>query len=355
MRKKVFRFASLLLFGLIVNCCGVEQASDRGAQVPTVLYPVKKAGKWGYIDNTGKLVIMPQFFEASDFHMPEGVAPVRIGPNFMVDETRYIDTSGKYVTPAYAWTCGFSEGLAPVRITMDGKEGYIDNTGKTVIQPQFERASEFSEGLAAVRMGGKWGFIDKTGRIVIDANYAEEPGQFSEGLATVRISGKTAYIDKSGKIVISPRFDSSRGFSEGLAATHLREGQEPGKWGFIDKAGNVVVKPQFDNAWGFAEGLAAVQVNNKWGYVDRTGRFQIPPQFDDASHFSEGLAAVRIRNPGAPLWTEEWGYIDKTGQYVIKPQFRGVSRFKSGLAGVMLGEKEGYIDRTGRYIWQPTE
>ena len=41
-----------------------------------------------------------------------------------------------------------------------------------VINPQFDWADSFSDGLAAVLIGddttGKWGFIDKTGRIAIN-------------------------------------------------------------------------------------------------------------------------------------------------------------------------------------------
>ena len=41
--------------------------------------------------------------------------------------------------------------------------------GKFVINPQFNDAKDFSDGLAAVRKSekGKYGFIDKTGRFVI--------------------------------------------------------------------------------------------------------------------------------------------------------------------------------------------
>ena len=35
------------------------------------------------------------------------------------------------------------------------------------IQPQFDEATDFSEGLAAVKIGGKWGFVDKSGKFVI--------------------------------------------------------------------------------------------------------------------------------------------------------------------------------------------
>jgi hypothetical protein len=59
----------------------------------------------------------------------------------------------------------FSEGLAAVRIgdANTGKWGFIDGTGKMVVAPQFDGCESFAEGLAAVRIGdantGKWGYI----------------------------------------------------------------------------------------------------------------------------------------------------------------------------------------------------
>lgn len=49
----------------------------------------------------------------------------------------------------------------------DGKYGYIDSTGKFVIEPRFNWAGEFSEGLARVGIGGKGGVIDRTGKVVV--------------------------------------------------------------------------------------------------------------------------------------------------------------------------------------------
>ena len=62
----------------------------------------------------------------------------------------------------------FSAGLAAV--SLGGRYGYIDKSGKIVINPQFEQASNFYEGLASVRMGNRWGYVDKNGKIVMIRN-----------------------------------------------------------------------------------------------------------------------------------------------------------------------------------------
>ncbi len=55
---------------------------------------------------------------------------------------------------------GFSEGLAPV-CDRRGKFGYIDRSGKYFIEPQFQAADSFSEGLALVSIDGKAAYIKR--------------------------------------------------------------------------------------------------------------------------------------------------------------------------------------------------
>ena len=58
--------------------------------------------------------------------------------------------------------------LLPVQV--DGKDGFIDKTGKIIINPQFDFAYVFREGLAKVEIGHgaakKVGYIDKTGKYI---------------------------------------------------------------------------------------------------------------------------------------------------------------------------------------------
>jgi len=85
--------------------------------------------------------------------------------------------------------------------------GYMDISGTVVIEPQFDFATPFSEGLALVSQKQKFGYIDETGAWVIKPQF-RDARPFAEGLALVDTAvGKSfktayAYIDKTGKIVI---------------------------------------------------------------------------------------------------------------------------------------------------------
>ena len=44
--------------------------------------------------------------------------------------------------------------------------GFIDPTGKFVINPQFDEAESFNNGLAWVKAGGRFGYINASGKYV---------------------------------------------------------------------------------------------------------------------------------------------------------------------------------------------
>lgn len=130
----------------------------------------------------------------------------------------------------------------------------------------------FAEGLEPFASGDfpnwKYGYRDGSGSVVINPQF-EYASKFSEGLASVRISaGREGYIDKRGSLVISPTFAAAWDFSGGLAAA-ARASQSGGdpKWGFIDKRGSFVIPPQFDDTNSFYDGLALVKVGDFYGYI----------------------------------------------------------------------------------------
>jgi len=241
---------------------------------------------------------------------------------------------------------GQADGSNPLfRIIKDGKYGFIDQTGKVVIAPQFDSASDFSEGLALVRIGGestgKYGFIDKTGNYVSDPQFGDALS-FSEGLAAVKTGGEWGYIDKTGMIAIDPQFSRTWGFSEGLAAAVYGN-----HWRYIDKSGQRVIKPKFDKAMSFSEGLASVKMGRLWGYTDKAGNYVIYPQFDEAGPFSNGLAAVRIFYPPEDMAA----YLEEEIKALLT-DFDPV-HWEELTAYFDKNCKLGYIDKTGKYVWEP--
>lgn len=122
------------------------------------LAALKKNGEWGSINKKGEFVIEPQF----DYHYKfyDGFASVcKNGVYFFIDKT------GKQITEKYKPAYYFHDGLSVEE--KDGIKGYIDKTGTFVIEPQFEKAGPFKNGVASVFKNGKWGLIDKSGKIFV--------------------------------------------------------------------------------------------------------------------------------------------------------------------------------------------
>jgi tetratricopeptide (TPR) repeat protein len=81
------------------------------------------------------------------------------------------------------------------------KWGYVDadRPSDFIIPPQFDVARKFSEGLAAVKKGRGCGYIDETGKVVIDFQF-KEAGDFWKGRAKIKtMFRRTYYINIEGK------------------------------------------------------------------------------------------------------------------------------------------------------------
>ena len=53
-----------------------------------------------------------------------------------------------------------------------------------------------------MRQSGHWGFVNPSGKMVINPQF-DEAASFTNTLAQVKVGGRTGYIDASGKYVES--------------------------------------------------------------------------------------------------------------------------------------------------------
>ena len=117
-----------------------------------------------------------------------------------------------------------------------GKWGYSERPGdEWVIEPRFDKAEDFQEGVGIVKVNGKWGAILPDGSWLIKPKY-EDLGFFSNGIATVKFDdGTWGYIKKDGKRLGRRRFVWATEFEDGFAEVKYR-----GKVRRIDTEGRFV-------------------------------------------------------------------------------------------------------------------
>jgi len=321
-----------------------------------------------------------------DFY--DGLALVGIDSEHKVGEMNYgygkklfgyINNQGKYVTePKYEKASSFQDGFALVttnsRYTNNWE--FINTKGENAFNQKFADARNFSEGFAAVRTPNQgYGFIDKSGKPICKLQY-EEVGDFKEGFARVKFQGKWGYIDKSGKEVVYPQFTTARDFSNGLALVSQFVNYHFTQYSYIDTNGNIAIKigerdaPVFasDNSnydddkieipfCDFHENMAMIRIDRTQGYVGFSGAV-----FIDKS----GKPVIKPKNNN---WNchrflfyqyiddfaiaEEcgkFGYLNKKGKWEIKPIFDDVGNFHEGLARVKINDNWGFVDKEGNVV-----
>lgn len=177
------------------------------------LLDIEKNGKCGYMNQEGKLKIGFRFDKCWKFS--EGYAAVTVN-----QKIGFINEKGEYLIkpklnnpPSY-----FHEGYATIKAGnfRKGKEknGVIDANGKVTLFDSVSYINDFSEELAAFEKNKLYGYIDRNLKIAIEPkfNYA---GKFSDGLARVTgLDGNDYYINKTGEKQLN--IDGSD-FSEGFA------------------------------------------------------------------------------------------------------------------------------------------
>jgi hypothetical protein len=135
---------------------------------------------------------------------------------------RLYDRDGRLLSKAFFdGAIDLSENL--ISACRKGKCGYLDASAKSWVVPaRYKTAQGFSRGLAAASLDGKkWGFIDATGKFVVEPLFDGEgpdgesfaAGPFADGLAPVACKGRWGFINKQGVWVVPPLYRFAESFA----------------------------------------------------------------------------------------------------------------------------------------------
>lgn len=207
MRLKYFITVFLFLSGI----CGFAQNYEW--IVPPVydsitpfhdgIASVKLNSKWGYINETGTVIVKPDFDVVYDFNNNVGVAT-------SADNTilAIIDKNGLITKPIGLYKIDrrfplFSDGM--LLVTDGFKWGYMNKSGKIAIPCKYYYAKPFSEGLAGVVFDDSgWYYINANNSVVIPPIKNEVRiwvSSFNNGRAFVIKKDGLTCIDLNGNFV----------------------------------------------------------------------------------------------------------------------------------------------------------
>ncbi len=206
-------------------------------------------------------------------------------------------------------------------------QGYKDGRGQVVIQPQFVRAEEFSNGRAVVWLatdhGVRAGYIDTRGKWIVEPIYTRAESFGSSGVTQAEIDGLWGYVDPKGNWVIEPQFQSARSFEEGLAAIAWYryppplDGARRYAWTYLTPQGKLLVPEITGAVWAgdFSHGLAPFRCEddrygtiNLTGSVDRACMFATVCRFDGKAllWFTDKVDSADTGYCFAPRHTAPW-------------------------------------------------
>lgn len=189
-----------------------------------------------------------------------------------------------------------------------------------------------SKKLFPIIENGLWGYIDVSGKVIIEPKF-RVAGQFSEGLAPVRLNGTYGYINSLGDFVIQPRFDAAFSFDKGIARIYIN-----GKPYFINKEGQITFQHNYTELLDAnnSQYLIAKTITNKLGVINLKGELIIDTVFKKIGPFSNDIAMVEGLNhepyPDDEVsYVYESGVINSSGKWLINfGEYRQISQISGG-------------------------
>ncbi|CAH1194252.1 hypothetical protein PAECIP111892_01507 [Paenibacillus auburnensis] len=267
-----------------------------------------------------------------------------------------IDYSIKLLEPIYLLTEWEGSGLraevlhpAPFKLKEGTLWGYINNEGRTVIEPRYDYAEDFQDnGLAIVQRRDSSGLIDSSGREKVKPVYSFI-APFAEGLAVVSDAKGYTFIDEKGKEVTSARYDYLNSLHEGRALFSKQSTTGNSSYGYLNAQGKEVLPPVYLDAGDFMNGTALVKVSEgEYALIDPKGTVLHTYKHPYVGNPGDGLLAYQETENG------KYGYLNLDGSVAIKPQFTAAMPFSEGRAVINTaedyGNAYGLIDKQGKQI-----
>jgi hypothetical protein len=171
----------------------------------------------------------------------EAIFPEQEGLSAIKKDGRYgfIDDRGRLrIANRYEAVKSFNETLAAVKIR--GKWGFINHGDQLAIQPVYDEVFEFNKGRCVVRQGNFYGIIDKSGRLVLPVRY-DSLVLLGENRFKLKQNNVWGLSDAKGVMIINPKFDQLEYLNNGYVIV-----ARDGKFGLLNEQGVSTIPQIYD-------------------------------------------------------------------------------------------------------------
>lgn len=261
-----------------------------------------------------------------------------------------------------------------------GCYGLVDESGKVLIPPKYDKVKDFEYGFACVMGGGRWGVVDSVGKEIIPLLY--DSIEYDPATSLFRISKSISVINKdssyssSSKIVSGHINIAGERVIKGTDGSFIRSKQiyqwqedyvdglslvyhSSGLTGLVNEQGQLILHYKIDKE--LKEALLPPQFD--WGYDSETDRIVvvkdtkmglysiadehllIEPVYDSVSPLgmhSNGSALYLVTNycdDDHYRWNGRHGLIKETGEILLPPEYSEIEPL--GFSLVVITKNDG--------------
>ncbi|WP_246799433.1 WG repeat-containing protein [Bradyrhizobium sp. CCBAU 51753] len=288
---------------------------------------------WGLQRSDRSWLVKPQF-NAVDA-LSGGLARVRVS-----GKIGFVDRSGRFVIdPVFDEAWAFKPGLENTPVRQGGHAGVIDRTGAWTFRIP---ASGLYRAVASDRNGGtqfgwhfqqgrRWGLLDLEGRILLKAGFDQPVQRCSDGHLVASEDGQRLYFKSDGG-PLEPQEGRILDASCGSRAPYIVKAGD--KFGLVDGDGKEIIPPALDALITVTKDIWNAKRDGKWGRLGSDGRWLFEPKFDYLSHSDSIIVAA----------TEaKRGFLNADGSWLIEPRFDAARPRDSGTAFVTVDGSTGII------------
>lgn len=288
------------------------------------LFPIKRKGKWGFMNRNGKEVVHCIYDSKASFKNGKAIT------NYF-GAYGIIDLKGNWIVkPKSAKITDFSYNFY---IYKKAQIYYLSNYNNELIYFTSNKLVFKNESIFEIKDG-------YTNRITSLGTRTENARTKTNGSSTwqiIKVGDKYGFEDQEGVLKITYRYDSLLLFSEDLAAFKLRE-----NWGFIDVNETIEIQPIFSAIVPFKNHISIISKNGKIGLLRIDGSYLLKPKFESITNISKELWLVKKNGFE--------GIYNSRGHIIIQPIFEQVIYVKNDLIIVIKNEKYGVVNDKGQSV-----